>query len=367
MNNRRRSLIILCVGVGLTLMLAGLVPLAATAQESTPVPEATEASVYDPSTPPITPTGNNSYCAVCHSQPLRAVALPDGFTLRLYVTPQMIADSVHGGETPLGCVDCHGIDAFPHSGPTPSSHRQYTLDSVKMCVGCHVTEATDLQNGLHEQAILAGNTAAAVCTDCHGAHDVLPVNEQPEITAGICGTCHTDTLVQWQGSPHVNIGPLGCASCHSPHTQMIRAGDTPNGLCLNCHEEELVQIDLWVHTSHINPDSEVGCVDCHMHFDGTTPDAQTVSLNPLNGGGHTMSVVTVACTTCHENYVSVEVTPEAPQPPTTAVINEEGDAEPARGGTGEFVELLQGLILGLGFGATGAAIFVSRGNPRRGQ
>jgi hypothetical protein len=333
----------------------------ATAQqaEASPQPEATAEvrEIYDVNAYKITPTGNNSYCAVCHNQAWRAVTLKDGYVLNLFVSPETITNSVHGASNPkgaLGCVDCHGQDSFPHTGVTPTDVRSYTLKSVNICVGCHAEEATHLKQGLHERAILLGNKAAAVCVDCHGAHDIQPVARQPQLIAGVCGDCHISTVNEWRTSPHVNIGPLGCATCHSPHTQDIRGNQSVDSLCLNCHKQTP---QLWIHKQHIETKEPVGCTNCHMYIAQPFVTLPTINFNPgTTPTGHTMHVDTKPCTTCHEKLpASAPVTqPNTTSQPETVSASAEGGATN--------ISLIQGLLLGLGFGATIAAVIVSRGN-----
>jgi hypothetical protein len=359
----------LFAGVGLLLIVAALVvlPLSAVAQEATPeaapleTPEVTQIAepIYDLGAPPVEPTGDNSYCLVCHSQPWRVATLGDGTQLNIYVNHRTILNSVHGEGSdggPLGCVDCHGNN-FPH-GPTPETAREYALEAVNACVGCHANEARDLQLGLHEQAIMAGNLNAAVCTDCHGAHDVQAVVEQADLIAGVCGDCHLNSYAEWRVSAHVDLGPLGCATCHSPHTQMIRGGNTANELCMGCHGETMPEI--WVHNQHLIDETGVGCVDCHMNPLTQPVDGQAIPVSIEDRStGHSMHVGTVACTTCHAEQ------PVQNQPVTVI------EAEPIGVPQGETaqepinaVALVQGLLLGLGIGATAAAIIVARGNKK---
>lgn len=409
-----RSLRILCLGLGLTLLIVGLVPFAFAQDDPTeeptvvvteasagvdeqatePAPVETEEPVSDeelsttgetapqdePSVegmPEGGPTGDNSYCAICHNQPMRVVTLADGYALNLYVPPDALHNSVHRD---LGCVDCHGEDAFPHNDPTPIDNRVYTIDSVTMCESCHEDASHDLSMGLHHQAIMEGNLEAAVCTDCHGAHDVQRVAREPQLVAGICGDCHVNTVSEWRVSPHVDIGPLGCATCHQPHRQTIRGEYTANELCINCHK---AMPDQWIHSQHIGVaygEKEVGCVDCHMYVH-PTDNTQTVSLNPDDLlSGHSMIVDTASCTTCHEQAGDLPVSQV--EPPTADVtvpeVREGGenastlidsnvtdpDQELENAETTDLVPLIQGLLLGLGVGATFAAIFVARGNRR---
>ncbi|MBE2268972.1 MAG: cytochrome c3 family protein [Anaerolinea sp.] len=390
MRNHTHSWIILLVGVGLTLILAGLSPLLiASAQEATQevtpevaevTPEATVegmpgAVLYD-TEPPAAITGDNSYCMVCHSRPWKTVTLGDGTIQNLFVNPDTIHASVHGTDSEageLGCVDCHGEDSFPHNNPSPADGRAYTLYAVALCGSCHIEEVNELQNGLHELAIAGGNHEAAVCTDCHGAHDIQPVVEQPELIAGVCGNCHETTLVEWRGGAHATADPLGCATCHSPHSQQLRVGPTTTDLCLNCHEDTE---ERFIHQLHRNDQAVevVACVNCHMYTGGQTEDLEVLNISTLAGEtGHTMRMDATPCTTCHEEMVasgeweriiaggnpSLAIAP-TPQPAAAA----EDDLETAvrESSQTSYVPLIQGLILGLGFGVTFAAVFIARGN-----
>lgn len=391
----QRSWIIALVGIGITLIAAGLTPLwIAHAQEATPeatpeiVLEATaEAEIGALVTPEVGDlydteplpevTGNNSYCLICHSQPWQSVTLGDGTIHNLYVDPVTVAESVHGTSSPtgtLGCTDCHGADAFPHNNPTPADGRAYAIYAVALCGRCHQEEVDSLRDGLHEQAIISGNTEAAVCTDCHGAHNVQPVVEEPELIAGVCGDCHENTLAEWRVSGHNEIGPLGCATCHSPHSQQIRVGNSSDELCINCHDDTE---EKFVHTQHRGQgDAAVECVDCHMYTGA--PDRQLVLTSAEFSvfdqvTGHTMLMSATPCTTCHEELVStgqwdqliaervVVVAPTA-LPPELAPEGDELDTAMSQSSETSYVPLIQGLILGLGFGVTFAAIFIARGN-----
>lgn len=383
MSATKRSLIIALVGIGLTLIAAGLSPLLiAQAQEATPepTPDATPiiTEIYD--LEPISEiTGNNSYCLVCHSQPWQTVTLGDGTIQNLYVDPNTVHDSVHGAGNPqgeLGCTDCHGQEAFPHNNPSPANSREYAIYAVSLCGRCHADKVAELENGLHERAILSGNTEAAVCTDCHGSHAVQPVVEQPELIAGVCGDCHDNTLDEWRVSAHNEIGPLGCATCHSPHSQQLRAGNDSNELCTNCHDN--VE-DRFIHGVHWGEDAAdpVACVDCHMYTgepDGSAVlISDTVSVFDLQTG-HTMKMSATPCTTCHEDMVAsgewaqlmadrTVVVEMAPTNEPGAVASEnELEAAVEESAQTSYVPLLQGLILGLGFGVTFAAVFIARGN-----
>lgn len=388
MKHLKRRLIIFCIGTGLTLITAGLFPLfaglpAASAQEATPeiTPEASLAVTLEalaeatrqPAAEDAPTTGDNSYCTVCHNQPWRAVTLQDGYILNLYVDPQTVANSVHGHSNPqgtLGCVDCHGADSFPHNGPTPVNSRVYTIESVQMCNNCHVQEAADLEHGLHEKAILAGNLQAAVCTDCHGAHDIRPATNHPQLVAGVCGDCHRSTYDEWRNSPHVDIGPLGCAKCHSQHSQELRISDV-NELCTNCHK---APGDIYIHEQHIGSTAyEVTCADCHMYRENRV---QMVSVE-FQPTGHTMQLNARPCNSCHEQLELSGRWPEIANTVNERIIAERDELQKrlaeletevrtaeADAGTNP-IQLTQGLIIGLGLGITLALVLIPRFNRSR--
>lgn len=395
MTSSKHLTLIMLIGVGLTLIAAGLSPFliadVARAQDAPPtdvttpdaplgVPTDTavdlgasnlSSEVTLPSGVEV--TGSNSYCLVCHNQPWKSITFEDGSIQNLYVDPDTVAASVHGADSStgtLGCVDCHGADAFPHNQPTPTDGREYTLGSVTICATCHEDAVQDLEMGLHEEAIRAGNREAAVCTDCHGAHDVRPIVEQPDLIAGVCGECHETTLVEWQGSAHVDIEPLGCVTCHSQHSQRLRVGATPDELCMNCHKQDEVET-IFVHNQHLPSEADVTCVDCHM-YTGEHDGAQAVPIStaPLSTG-HSMLMDPTPCNTCHEALVASgewaqlvadrEVVASVPETVETLPIPEAVATEEAAAGVGS-IQLFQGLILGLGFGVTFAAVFIARGN-----
>jgi deoxycytidylate deaminase len=351
----------------------------AQAQDATPVPADTtppaETPLAESTALPREITGDNSYCLVCHNQPWRSVTFGDGAIQNLYVDPDTIAASVHGADSSggtFGCIDCHGDDAFPHNNPTPADERAYTLYAVSLCASCHEDQVTELESGLHEEAILAGNHEAAVCTDCHSAHDVRPIVEEPDLIAGVCGDCHQTTLVEWQGSAHVDIEPLGCVTCHSQHTQRLRVGNTPDELCVNCHKPEDV-MPIFVHEQHLTDTADVTCLDCHM-YRGEHADGQAI---PISTGarttGHSMLMDATPCNTCHEELVDsgewaalIEDRPTVETPTEVALVPQTEVEAVAEAATEvSYVQLLQGLILGLGFGVTFAAVFIARGNRVR--
>lgn len=383
MEHLKRRFVIFCFGAGLTLLAAGLVPFIAggpyTSAQEAATPEATveaalevlvEATAEAAPADAAQPAANNGYCTVCHNQPWRAVTLQDGYVLNLYIDPDIIANSVHGFDNPdgpMGCLDCHTEEAFPHDGPTPTNARAYAITTVEMCNGCHEQEAVELEAGLHEKAIEQGNLDAAVCTDCHGSHDIQPSTNRPQLVAGVCGDCHKSTYDEWRNSPHVEVGPLGCAKCHSPHSQELRVGDV-NELCTNCHK---APGDIYIHEQHIGSTaSDVTCADCHM-YQGSDIQMVSVEFKPT---GHSMALDARPCNSCHEqlqasgqweeiaNTVNERILSERDELQTRVTELENAIITAEEQSSTGSIQLTQGLIIGLGLGITLAVVLIPRFN-----
>ena len=259
---------------------------------------------------------DNSYCIVCHGTPGRTVELPDGSVLDLYVDPNLLAHSVHGGNenTPqLGCTDCHGQDAFPHDDPLPENRRVLTIRDADSCSNCHKELLAD---SAHLEALAAGNLQAATCVDCHGAHEIQRTEDQPQLVAQVCGDCHTDTFEEWSASPHADMGSLGCAVCHLPHGQQLRHASTID-LCTGCHR---VPGDIYVHATHLESTNvEVTCTDCHMGVDPaitlaalqsepTDETAAELLRDPAHEPtDHQMHTQIRSCNTCHQEMAQTGI------------------------------------------------------------
>jgi cytochrome b subunit of formate dehydrogenase len=176
-------------------------------------------------------------CTLCHSD---AVTAYQG--------------SIHGQARAKGvgeaasCGDCHGnVHAItPHTEPTSAAHWSHMAAS---CARCHakielaekfhipVVRPVDAYlQSTHARAVAAGKHGA-VCSDCHGAHDILPTSDPRSKTArgsvpATCGACHAKILAAYRESVHGVALAQGhrdapvCTECHGEH-RILGAGD-PN-------------------------------------------------------------------------------------------------------------------------------------------
>lgn len=359
-DQRHSVFVLLAVCLGAALLSLG----AALAFSPTPVALAQDGDDEPEPAADTESSVNNSYCAICHSQPGRVMTLADGSVLNLYVPPALIADSAHGTNSshPLGCIDCHGEDIFPHSGPSPAGVRAYRIETSQLCSDCHNTLLAD---SAHLEAIARGNLEAATCVDCHGAHDVPNTENQPTLVAAVCGDCHTESFDEWAVSPHANMGSLGCAVCHLPHGQQMRITDI-TALCENCHQ---APEDIYVHAKHLDSEYEVTCASCHMGLD---PGVELIS-DSHEPTDHRMVVETRACNACHEELEQSGVWAELVGSDERLTIERDSlrqqiatleqqiaRGEGSSGGGIDYIQLIQGLIVGLGLGAVVALILIPR-------
>jgi hypothetical protein len=166
------------------------------------------------------------------------------------------------------CTDCHGnIHALVlHTEPTSKAHWS---NLVNTCAECHAkpeladkfsipvarSVATYLASG-HARAIAAGKRGA-VCSDCHGVHDIRPSRDpvapiaRPNI-ATTCSKCHDEIVTKYRASVHGQAMERGvreaptCIDCHGEHrilgsgdpTSPVAAANIATQTCGRCHADE---------------------------------------------------------------------------------------------------------------------------------
>ena len=129
--------------------------------------------------------------------------------------------SVHGRKLAAGderapiCTDCHTAHAITHANVS-----DFSLDIVSECGQCH--DKPDMLYGrrsslyetyrrsYHGQVTDLGDTRAARCSDCHGAHEILPVSDpasrlHADNRLEVCRSCHEGATAKFvQFDPHAD-------------------------------------------------------------------------------------------------------------------------------------------------------------------
>ncbi len=290
---------------------------------------------------------NNDYCLGCHSQEGMQTTLPSGETLDLTFDLDAFDSSVHGSYE-IPCALCHtDITPFPHDPITSADARAFTIERADACQGCHLDEYTEAADNVHADALASGHPEAAVCTDCHGAHDtVRPVAHSPEIPL-TCRQCHSEIYDLYEESVHgealnaANRDVPTCTDCHGVHG-VEGPTDSPFHLfspqiCADCHtDSDLMEpyglstnvLDSYVADFHgstvilfeeLAPDQETNkpvCIDCHgVHAIKATddPEGTVFQANLLQ-----------TCQRCHpdatENFSAAWLSHYSPEPGKATLV-----------------------------------------------
>lgn len=303
-----------CSVLGVALLLALAIALPARAQEP--------AQVLNP----------GETCVVCHATPGLGMQYPGGEIVSVTVDPATWQQSVHGKT--LQCTACHtDLASYPHVGnesihPAPRD-LAYLTRTYTQCGECHAQEYQEYLGSSHGQALAAGKTDSAICSDCHGDHNIAPANTVEnglDLQAAVtrCGSCHEEQFEQYKASVHGKAlleegdpNMPACVDCHGVHNM-----STPTvpgfrrkspSMCASCHADKQLMQQYGLSTEILNayvadfhgttsqlfaansgdaPEQAV-CYDCHgVHDIRSMADAD----NPAVTGS-----VVAMCQKCHEN------------------------------------------------------------------
>jgi len=210
-------------------------------------------------------TNMTATCARCHAN----LELSKKFGIPIVRPVEAYLDSAHGRRVAAGkraavCSDCHGThDIRPAADPSSSVWRSNVPET---CGKCHVDIFTAYRDSVHGVAAARGVRESPVCTDCHGEHRILPHTEaaSPVFAANIpretCGRCHGDTRLS---SKYGLSLEKVTAFQDSYHGLALRAGRATVANCSSCHgvHDILPSSDP---RSHVNPANLAAtCGRCH--------------------------------------------------------------------------------------------------------
>ena len=219
-------------------------------------------------------------CLMCHEDPDLTIDR-DGREVSLFVDLATFKKSVHGE---LECTGCHtdldGVE-MPHDTP---------LQKVD-CSMCHDGVAGTYMGSVHGKLLAAGSSRAPRCADCHSAHAIQPVGEEPSSLN--CSNCHESVVRTYSRSIHGKLASEGealapqCWDCHGAHD--IIAHTEPNSrvdkfnipfMCGSCHKEGTAVSRKY----DIPQDSILSHYSFSIHGEGLFKQGLTV---------------TAVCTDCH--------------------------------------------------------------------
>ena len=280
-------------------------------------------------------------CATCHADEQAAY------------DRSLHARAVKGGNSSAAtCVDCHGgpHELLPASDPKSRVHH---TNIPATCITCHsqkfvmeksglsVQTVASYQQSVHGHAVANGSEKAAVCTDCHGTHEILDARDEKSSifkfnVPQTCGKCHDQISKEFQQSIHGQALVKGnsqapvCTDCHGIHS--IKAHGDPNSpvsaknvaqmTCARCHEGVRLSQEFGIEgrrtstylasyhglASRLGSQVVANCASCHG----------THSIFPSSDPRSTIHASNLArtCGQCHpgvtEKFTSAKVHVDAP-------------------------------------------------------
>ncbi|MGZ4164707.1 MAG: hypothetical protein ACXVPK_11785, partial [Tumebacillaceae bacterium] len=204
---------------------------------------------------PHDPASTKPQCATCHSDE------------QSKYDHGLHAKAIKAGDGKAAqCQDCHGSVHELLAASDPASRvNRHNIPTT--CGSCHDNKATMQSAGLstapfssyedsvHGKAVNGGSQTAAVCTDCHGEHDILTARDpgSPIFKFNVpntCAKCHGNESRQYTASIHGAAIARGnwnapvCTDCHGIHgikkhtdpNSSVSAANISNVTCANCHE-----------------------------------------------------------------------------------------------------------------------------------
>lgn len=198
----------------------------------------------------------NNGCMVCHSE------TRGEYVRSIHYKEKISCDGCHGGN--LEAID---IKSAHSNGFIGKPKRK---DIIKICSKCHSSPEIMKPYGIpfdqeilyytseHGKSFKKGNEEVALCTDCHGVHEILPSIDKNSKTnilnfSSTCGSCHSnfnmmkkynissDVVLEYNLGVHFeklkegNISSPTCKDCHGTHGATSAGVGEIEKVCGKCH------------------------------------------------------------------------------------------------------------------------------------
>jgi cytochrome b subunit of formate dehydrogenase len=176
-------------------------------------------------------------CGACHGQ--KFVMAASGHSAQPYISYQ---ESVHGRAVASGsekaavCTDCHGTHEILQASDPKSSIFKFNVPAT--CAKCHGPVQKEFMQSIHGQAVARGNWQAPVCTDCHGIHSIKAHTDPSSsvsaqnLAATTCARCHEGVRLSQEFGVE---GRRASTYLSSYHGLASRLGSPVVANCASCH------------------------------------------------------------------------------------------------------------------------------------
>jgi cytochrome b subunit of formate dehydrogenase/nitrate/TMAO reductase-like tetraheme cytochrome c subunit len=246
---------------------------------------------------------DNDDCMMCHADPDLTGFNKENVEISMYVDLERYEESSHAG---LSCIDCHqdldGMEDYPHADD---------LENVN-CGNCHSDVQEIYNETLHGTKFINRVDLAPKCSDCHGAHTILPSTDPASNTyfqnlPNTCCSCHTKrgeatkgvfkqpcVIEEYLQGVHGKLVSEGfdaaptCNTCHPAHS--IRKRIDPqstiyklniSNTCGQCHIDALTDYSESIHASALLHGvlESATCTDCHGEHEILHPDSARLAAS----------------------------------------------------------------------------------------
>jgi cytochrome b subunit of formate dehydrogenase len=176
-------------------------------------------------------------CGACHGQ--KFVMAASGHSAQVFVSYE---ESVHGKAVAAGsekaavCTDCHGSHEIRAASDPKSPIFKFNVPAT--CAKCHNNVEEQFAQSIHGQAIAHGNWQAPVCTDCHGIHSIkahLDANSSvsaANLSQVTCARCHEGVRLSQEFGVEGRRSTTYLASYHGLASKL---GSQVVANCASCH------------------------------------------------------------------------------------------------------------------------------------
>jgi predicted CXXCH cytochrome family protein len=234
---------------------------------------------------------------------------------------QLIKDDIHI-KNGLSCASCHGGDPSATDMTEAMSPQKGFAGKIdrrripELCARCHsdaaymhnfkpqqrVDQLALYKTSVHGKRLAQGDTAVAVCIDCHSVHDIREVKDvfspvYPMKLPQTCSRCHSDAArmknysiptdqfekyqrsVHWEAvSRRSDLSAPVCASCHGSHGAAPPGMESVARACGSCHVVFKDLFDQSPHKVAFEALGFPGCVVCHSNHEIRQPSLEMLGV-----------------------------------------------------------------------------------------
>lgn len=174
------------------------------------------------------------------------------------------------------CADCHGGSSQSNNSIISVNvmsgdfiGRPTRENITQICAKCHPRETSDYKQSIHWDAIKSGHPEAATCTDCHGLHQIRPIDD-PDSPSNhhnspeTCAKCHSNPDIMSAWYYGIKTDRFDTYK-ESYHWKALEKGYVLVATCSDCHENHKTKAhtDTDSSTYPANLPDTCGKAGCH--------------------------------------------------------------------------------------------------------